>query len=247
MMGEGEGGGAPALPLGQLIETPCWNCGKTATVPFKPDGKRPVYCMDCLKKIEAGTIIPIPERMPRVGREKFSQSLDALGIEFGSRSQQPAGIPSPRPTGGERPREPVRPFDSAQGRQTQGEPIRQAQDRQQNPQDFRNSRDRGFNRDQRPRVVPRPTSVGRDGGPVVRAQGEKSISLAQLKSKKEVEEEPSPKTSSLKDVLAEVLKPAPMKDKEQVDSKKEETLRQAPGKKDNGAGNVVNPGETIKF
>jgi len=26
----------------------CQNCGKSFKVPFKPDGKRPVYCKDCL-------------------------------------------------------------------------------------------------------------------------------------------------------------------------------------------------------
>lgn len=251
MMGEGEVGGSQLLPSGQLIETPCWNCGKTATVPFKPDGKRPVYCMDCLKKIEAGTIIPIPERMPRIGREKFGQSLDTLGIEFGARSQQPVSTLSPRQTSGERPRE------------------------QQNPQDFRNSRDRGFNRDQRPKIAAegeprrgreerrfssvnaaparggRPSSNVMRSNPVVRVQGAKPISLSSLKSKEdESGPQPSkggPENSSLKDVLAEVLKPAPTKEKEPVDSKKGETSRQDQNKKDNGAGNVVNPGETIKF
>ena len=82
--GEDEVGGGATMGTvsGGLIETPCWNCGKTATVPFKPDGKRPVYCMSCLKQIEDGKLIPLPERMPKVGREKFGQSLDSLGIEF---------------------------------------------------------------------------------------------------------------------------------------------------------------------
>ena len=258
MMGEGEGGSSSTLPSGQLIETPCWNCGKTATVPFKPDGKRPVYCMDCLKKIEAGTIIPIPERMPRIGREKFGQSLDTLGIEFsargvtpaagqgssvggGSRTQLPVSASSPRPTGGERPKEPARPFNSGQGRQ--------AQDRQQNPQDLRNSRDRGFNPDQRPRVEERkPAPSAMRSSPVVRAQGEKSISLSRLVSKGGESGEP-PKsvnrdTSDLRAILEEALHnrkeppsspPAPKKEKPVIQKQQKEE------------GNVVNPGETIKF
>jgi len=28
----------------------CNECGKKSQVPFKPDGKRPVYCPDCYKK-----------------------------------------------------------------------------------------------------------------------------------------------------------------------------------------------------
>ena len=67
---------------GKTFETICWNCGKPATVPFKPDGKRPVYCLDCLRKIEAGTLIPLPERMPQLGKNRFGDSLGGLGIEF---------------------------------------------------------------------------------------------------------------------------------------------------------------------
>lgn len=66
----------------ELHESPCWNCGKTATTPFKPDGRRPVYCLDCLKKIEEGKIVPLHERMPQVGRARFKDTLGGLGIEF---------------------------------------------------------------------------------------------------------------------------------------------------------------------
>ena len=69
---------------GQEHQTICWNCGKTATVPFKPDGKRPVYCQSCLKQIEDGKLIPLPERMPKVGRTKFAETLGDIGIEFDS-------------------------------------------------------------------------------------------------------------------------------------------------------------------
>lgn len=31
----------------QMYEATCANCGKTALVPFKPSGDRPVYCKDC--------------------------------------------------------------------------------------------------------------------------------------------------------------------------------------------------------
>lgn len=77
-----------------LFESPCWNCGKTATTPFKPDGKRPVYCLSCLKQIEEGKIVPLPDRMPKLGKsEKFSDTLGTLGIEFG-------GVPVPSRQGG---------------------------------------------------------------------------------------------------------------------------------------------------
>lgn len=80
------GGEAGSLP-GGMFESICWNCGKTATVPFKPDGKRPVYCLSCLKQIEEGKLIPLPERMPQVGKAKFANTLGDIGIEFAA----PAG------------------------------------------------------------------------------------------------------------------------------------------------------------
>lgn len=89
-------------------ETPCWHCGKTATVPFRPDGKRPIYCSSCLKLIEEKKIVPLPERMPQVGRARFGSSLGEIGIEFGDVSEAPTvegktSAPSPR-----------RPLDRAQ-------------------------------------------------------------------------------------------------------------------------------------
>lgn len=36
---------------GDLHDAVCQNCNKKMKVPFKPDGKRPVYCKNCLKKM----------------------------------------------------------------------------------------------------------------------------------------------------------------------------------------------------
>ena len=36
---------------GELHDAVCQSCNKKMKVPFKPDGKRPVYCKNCLKKI----------------------------------------------------------------------------------------------------------------------------------------------------------------------------------------------------
>lgn len=33
----------------EMFEATCADCGKTATVPFKPSGVRPVYCSDCFQ------------------------------------------------------------------------------------------------------------------------------------------------------------------------------------------------------
>lgn len=79
----GDGGAGEAEE--KMHETVCWNCGKTTTVPFKPDGKRPVYCLSCLKQIEEGKLIPLPERMPQVGKARFGATLGDIGIEFPGR------------------------------------------------------------------------------------------------------------------------------------------------------------------
>ena len=85
------GSGAP----GQMYDAQCANCGKMTQVPFKPDGKRPVYCLQCLKQIEEGKLIPLPDRMPKVGRERYASTLGELGIEFESKKQteqRPSGV-----------------------------------------------------------------------------------------------------------------------------------------------------------
>jgi len=38
----------------ELYDAVCQKCGKSFKAPFKPDGKRPVYCKTCLKKNEEG-------------------------------------------------------------------------------------------------------------------------------------------------------------------------------------------------
>ncbi len=66
----------------QMYDAQCFNCGKMTQVPFKPDGKRPVYCLNCLKQIEEGKLIPLPDRMPSAVRARYGSSLGDLGIEF---------------------------------------------------------------------------------------------------------------------------------------------------------------------
>ncbi len=33
----------------EMFSTKCWGCGVDTKIPFKPDGKRPIFCKDCLK------------------------------------------------------------------------------------------------------------------------------------------------------------------------------------------------------
>ncbi len=223
--------GTPALPPGQLIETPCWNCGKTATVPFKPDGRRPVYCMSCLKQIEEGKLIPIPERMPKVGREKYSQSLEGLGIEFGAASKET------RPS-----------YNQNQDRK---EPMavpdrignRPAMPKGNNFQ--RNKR----REDERVKTPSKKEEIkmGIRSQPVVRsASGVKPISLSSLEPKIEEEsptneEKKSPnKFPGLKELLREVLK---------TDQNHKEEIKTTENKKREAKENskIVKPGDVIKF
>jgi CxxC-x17-CxxC domain-containing protein len=39
----------PQQPEKELFDTECETCGEQIKVPFKPDGKRPTFCKDCLK------------------------------------------------------------------------------------------------------------------------------------------------------------------------------------------------------
>ena len=75
-------GGEGESEEGKMYDTICSNCGKETKVPFKPDGKRPAYCLSCLRQIEEGKLIPLPERMPQLGRTRFSDTLGGFGIEF---------------------------------------------------------------------------------------------------------------------------------------------------------------------
>lgn len=45
-----------------VIEIKCSDCGKAATVPFKPTAGKPVYCRECLAK----------HSTPRTGERKGS-------------------------------------------------------------------------------------------------------------------------------------------------------------------------------
>ena len=52
----GGGGGGGGYSSGsserrprEMFEAVCANCGKTASVPFRPSGAKPVYCSDCFE------------------------------------------------------------------------------------------------------------------------------------------------------------------------------------------------------
>ena len=52
--GYNSGGGSYSSGYGErrpreMFEAVCANCGKTASVPFRPSGSKPVYCSDCFE------------------------------------------------------------------------------------------------------------------------------------------------------------------------------------------------------
>ncbi len=58
----------------------CSLCGKPAHLNFKPDESRPIYCSDCLKKVQSGEISPAKISV----QAKYPNHLSLLGIEFAS-------------------------------------------------------------------------------------------------------------------------------------------------------------------
>jgi CxxC-x17-CxxC domain-containing protein len=52
--GSGDSGGYSGGGYGErrpreMFDAVCANCGRTASVPFRPSGARPVYCSDCFE------------------------------------------------------------------------------------------------------------------------------------------------------------------------------------------------------
>lgn len=74
----------------------CSNCGMQTTAPFKPDGKRPIYCPKCYKKVQNGEIQPLPNMPDPAKKNSFGSSLGVLGIEF-DETKSGAVAAAPRP------------------------------------------------------------------------------------------------------------------------------------------------------
>ncbi len=68
------------------FQTDCDLCGNETTLSFKPDGKRPVYCKDCLKKVRNG-------ELPRLEVKKDSADKKK---ETPPRDDKPKNIPVPK-------------------------------------------------------------------------------------------------------------------------------------------------------
>ena len=202
MLPDEEGGTmAQTMRPGEKFETPCWHCGKKATPPFKPDGKRPVYCKDCQNKIAEGKIIPIAERMPKVREAKFQDSLQNLGIEFKAQTDRtlPPRGPAPQSLSQlQTPKPPSRPEPPRPQRISPPTPVRSEARPEHRPPPHRPNPPRsgtsepGFNRDQPPREhTPQhpqapPPAANFISKPIVRSSvNSKPVSLSQLKPRDE--------------------------------------------------------------
>lgn len=90
----GKDGKTPMYPV------TCSSCSKETHVPFKPTSGRPVYCEECLTKIQSGELKPVSISEMKKEESRLQQSKDALadlGIEF-DRPKQPERRPTPPPT-----------------------------------------------------------------------------------------------------------------------------------------------------
>ncbi len=62
----------------------CNKCGASCEVPFKPNGKKPIYCSDCFRKEDGGADRqpsydkPRYVSTPRAGNDDISKQLKAL-------------------------------------------------------------------------------------------------------------------------------------------------------------------------
>ncbi len=76
----------------------CSICGKPAHVNFKPDERRPVYCSNCLKKVQAGEIVPPEIKLPPSPPKKpiYDSTLGALEAEP-PRQEEKLAIVEPSP------------------------------------------------------------------------------------------------------------------------------------------------------
>jgi CxxC-x17-CxxC domain-containing protein len=70
----------------------CAVCSKQIQVPFEPQPGRPIYCRDCLVKIKAGEIKPMPTEKTFAAKPqaRYFVDLSRLGIEFEPRQERPS-------------------------------------------------------------------------------------------------------------------------------------------------------------
>ena len=76
-------GGPRSESSGERFTAVCADCGNTCDVPFRPNGKKPVYCKACFPKHHADTR----------GERDFSRGPVPRSFE----RREPSFVPAPRP------------------------------------------------------------------------------------------------------------------------------------------------------
>ncbi|MBU2068084.1 hypothetical protein KKE13_00665 [Patescibacteria group bacterium] len=85
-------------------KTTCWSCGKGTEVSFEPDGRRPIYCKECLEKVKAGEDVGLGYRpvapiiQSKTDTVNQQSALSELGIEFKG-TKQPRRVETPQTVG----------------------------------------------------------------------------------------------------------------------------------------------------
>jgi CxxC-x17-CxxC domain-containing protein len=67
----------PQNPSIELFIDKCWQCGVKVELPFKPDGKRPVYCKECLIKVKSQS--PSSNNGPSIKSEPIVKASNQFG------------------------------------------------------------------------------------------------------------------------------------------------------------------------
>lgn len=85
--------GDPSLPVintdssqKTLYDAKCSECGKDTKVVFKPDGKRPVYCKACRKKMSKDSENNTDERLDSIN--KINNKGEVISFKGGKKSEQ---------------------------------------------------------------------------------------------------------------------------------------------------------------
>ncbi|MBI1956867.1 MAG: type IV secretion system DNA-binding domain-containing protein [Candidatus Niyogibacteria bacterium] len=219
--------GAPAgaRGTGEKFDATCWICGKATQLPFKPDGRRPVYCSDCLKKIEAGELRPMRPLPPEGGREQFEGGLEEFGIEFEGRARKGGAPAHPSAV-----RPPETPKRTGASERRSVEPHRQAE--------------------RRPGIPTGRVPHIREGALVTRPIAPKrALSLSELRAKarREPEEKKEPALGDLRHMIEETLKERETAPSEQKPAEPAAPPVEMPTGPEKPEAKTLKPGDSIKF
>jgi CxxC-x17-CxxC domain-containing protein len=93
--GFGDRGGAPhhAAQSGEKFDAICAQCGKPCQVPFRPNGKKPVFCSNCFNEQRQGGGAPQGAGQGTFNKESFPRRDSFPANSFQPRSGVPYGAP----------------------------------------------------------------------------------------------------------------------------------------------------------